>query len=93
MIKKIDLTKVTQNEEIQIVVTKVALYYFCAEYWKSATQDPGPLGRTRDQGPHKWDPGPQYDHMGPKTRDTLIGTWDSKIFKWDPGPGTPEVGG
>ena len=28
---------------------------------KSGTRIPGPLGGTRDMGPHKWDPGLQYD--------------------------------
>ena len=38
------------------------------------------------------DPGPQYDQVGPETREPLSGTRDPQIFKWEPGPGNPEVG-
>ena len=39
------------------------------EKWdpKPGTQDPGPQGGTQDLGPHKWDPGPQYDQVRPET--------------------------
>ena len=43
-------------------------------YRKSQTRDRGRLGATQDMGPHKWDPGPQYDQVGAGTRDPLSGT-------------------
>ena len=43
-------------------------------YQKRGNRDPGP--GTRELGPN-------YDHMGPKTRDLLSGTRDSGPLQWD----------